>query len=216
MVSLCLASNLRDRAFGLSRQHGGHCVLAWILLPGFAGLCVHTCDHDGCWGLSGVLSEMTVGFVRLFQLHAHGCDLCPLSHAELGFRSFAASLLFPEGGMPLSGLIRVMLAPENELGRVSLLYWRPGAGGSVGIWWRAPRCPYGGFALGAAFSDQFGLCLTSICLGFVFLLESVSSVVFREQSVIRLCVQLSMTPPLLCASGMSLSISDRLTIVPKG
>lgn len=54
--------------------------------------------------------------------------------AESGFRSAVASLLFPEGGMPLSGLIRIMLAPENESGPVSLLYWRPGAGGSIGIW----------------------------------------------------------------------------------
>lgn len=59
--------------------------------------------------------------------------------AESGFHSIAASLLFPEGGVPLSGLIRVMLAPENELGHVSLLYWRPGAGGSVDIWWSAPE-----------------------------------------------------------------------------
>ena len=54
-----------------------------------------------------------------------------------------------------------------------------------GVLWRSP---YGGFALGEAFSDQFGLCLTSFCSGFLFLLESVGSVVFRVQSVIRLCL----------------------------
>lgn len=67
--------------------------------------------------------------------------------------------------MPLSGLIRVMLASENELGHVSLLYWRPGGGGSVGIWWSAPArgALMGGFALGEAVSDQFGpldICLS--------------------------------------------------------
>lgn len=58
--------------------------------------------------------------------------------------------------------------------------------------------------------------LTSVCPGLTFLLESVGSVVLRVQSVMRLCVQLSMASPLLCVSGMSLSIPDHVTVVLKG
>lgn len=73
--------------------------------------------------------------------------------------------------MPLSGLIRLILASENELGHVSLFYFRPG-----GYLVECSGCAHkGGFALGNTFSDHPGLRLTYICPGFFFL-QSVGSV----------------------------------------
>lgn len=67
-------------------------------------------------------------------------------------------------GMPLSGLIRLILASENELGHVSLFYFRPG-----GYLVECSGCAHkGGFALGNTFSDHPGLRLTYICPGFLF------------------------------------------------
>lgn len=45
-------------------------------------------------------------------------------------------------GMPLSGLIRVILASEDELGHVSLLYFRPG-----GYLVECPGCAHKGALL---------------------------------------------------------------------
>lgn len=76
----------------------------------FAGLSVHTCDCDWCWGLSGVLSEMTVGFVHLDPRTAPLCFRCKalaaspwlwslpcISRGLSGFCPVGTSLLFPEG-----------------------------------------------------------------------------------------------------------------------